>query len=113
MQTVIEVSIFARQADSLFSQGERQDIAAEIANDPKGAPVEPGTGGLRKRRFGLRHKGKRGGARVMYLHFNERAPIYLLLAWGKGMQAKMTPDQKKLARKLVEQIKAEWERQNS
>jgi hypothetical protein len=44
----------------------------------------------------------------MFLHFDETAPIYLLLVYGKGSQAVMTPQQRKAASAMVAAIKSEW-----
>ena len=46
------------------------DCQRELLNDPEMGSVMPGCGGLRKMRVAhpRRGKGKRGGARVIYLH---------------------------------------------
>jgi hypothetical protein len=108
LQLVVELAIFSRDAERLFSREEREEIAFTIARNPKAWPIERGTGGVRKARFGLGGRGKSGGARIMYLHFADAAPIYLLLVFPKGRQATMTPEQKRTVRRMVEAIKAEW-----
>jgi hypothetical protein len=107
MQLVVEVEVFSRMAERLFSRDERDEIAAEIAKNPEAWPIEPGTGGLRKARFGRGSKGKRGGARVIYLYLDRDTPIYLLVAYGKNEQDIMTSEQKKVVRQVVIAIKAE------
>ena len=104
--------MFSRSAERIFGRDEREAIAAAVAGDPEGAPVEPGTNGIRKIRFGIGNKGKSGGARVLYLHFSREAPIYLLLAYPKSRQEKMSADERKAVRLLVEAIKAQWKARN-
>ena len=112
LQLVVELAFFSREAERLFSREEREEIASAIAKNPTAWPIERGTGGVRKARFGRGGRGKSGGARVMYLHFENAAPIYLLVVFPKGRQATMTPEQKRTVRKLVETIKAEWRARN-
>ena len=66
MQTVAETPLFSRQADKLFSEEERRDLIDHLAENPLAGDESPGTGGVRKVRFGAFGRGKRGGARVVY-----------------------------------------------
>ena len=52
-------------------------------------------------------KGKSGGARVHYLWVPRAERIYLIFAYGKGDQASLTKEQKRLLKAIVDQIKAE------
>ena len=67
----------------------------------------PGCGGLRKLRIAdpSRHKGKRGGARVVYLHVPEVHLIYLITVYGKDQQDDLSADDKKLFRQLATLLK--------
>lgn len=78
-----------------------------LLEDPEAGDVIQGTGGARKVRVPLEGRGKSGGGRVIYVDVVVRERIYLLLAYPKNMQADLTPEQKKLVRKLVEIIKEE------
>ena len=66
MQTVAETPTFARQADKLFSEDEKRAVIDFLAENPLAGDEVPGTGGVRKLRFGASGRGKRGGARVIY-----------------------------------------------
>ena len=46
-----------------------------------------------------------GGARVIYLYFENHAKLYLLTLYTKQEQADLTSDQKKAVRAAVEEIK--------
>lgn len=78
-----------------------------LLEDPEAGDVIQGTGGARKVRVPLEGRGKSGGGRVIYVDVVVRERIYLLLAYPKNTQADLTPEQKKLVRKLVEIIKEE------
>jgi len=81
-----------------------QDI---LIDDPEAGDIIQGTGGARKVRIPLEGRGKSGGGRVIYVDVIVRERIYLLLAYPKNVQADLTPEQKKMVRKLVETIKEE------
>lgn len=66
MQTVAETPLFIKQAAELFSEDERKELIDFLAVNPQVGDEIPGTGGVRKMRFGAKGKGKRGGARVIY-----------------------------------------------
>jgi hypothetical protein len=67
----------------------------------------PGCGGLRKMRSvdSRRGKGKRGGARVIYLHIEESDQIHLITVYGKDQKDDLSDGDKKLYRELVRILK--------
>jgi hypothetical protein len=78
-----------------FEQGWKQlglnddDLAAlelSIMLNPKGPPVVPGTGRLRKLRFtpARWNTGKSGGARIGYSYFEEYGVVLLIIAYAKN-----------------------------
>ncbi len=50
----------------------------------------PGTGGIRKLRWGLEGRGKRGGARVIYFFHDPAMPIFALTAYAKNERADLS-----------------------
>ena len=60
--------------------------------------------GLRKVRWSAKGRGKRGGARVIYLLLLQPGLIYLFQAYTKGDIADLSPEQKKRPRAAVEEI---------
>ncbi|HEX8718157.1 MAG TPA: hypothetical protein VF722_14410 [Gemmatimonadaceae bacterium] len=56
-----------------------------------------------------RNAGKRGGARVHYLHLAGHDVIYLLFVYGKKEQDTLIPQQKKQLKAVAESIKKEWD----
>jgi hypothetical protein len=77
--------------------------------DPERGSVIPGCGGLRKVRLSQpsRQKGKRGGARVIYLHIPEADWIFLLDVYGKNEKVNLTGRERKMLKKLIDQLKHE------
>jgi hypothetical protein len=76
---------------SYWSADELDDLKDFIARNPFAGDVMPGTGGLRKLRWGRAGKGKRGGTRVIYYYYNETAPLYLFMAYAKAAQENPSP----------------------
>jgi len=94
-------------ADMGLGDDELWTLQSMLIDDPEIGAVIQGTGGARKVRIPLEGRGKSGGGRVIYVDVVIRERIYLLLAYPKNVQADLTPEQKKMVRKLVEMIKEE------
>lgn len=62
---------------------------------------------MRKVRVALESRGKRGGARAVYLYVEARERIYFVLAFGKNVKANLTAAEKRTVKKLVESLKKE------
>ena len=113
MQTVVETSIFMRQAARLFSEDEKMEVISFLAADPYSGDEIPGTGGVRKLRVPASGRGKRGGARIVYHVLNERMPIYALLVYGKNERSDMSPEQRSAVSALAHAIKTQAKRRMS
>jgi hypothetical protein len=86
-----------------------------LMNDPEAGAVMPGCGGLRKLRVPdpKRGKGKRGGARVIYLHLPEVDQIHFVTIYGKDQKDDISAEDKALYRKYVQILKAHARRSRS
>jgi hypothetical protein len=80
----------------------------DIAADPKGAPVVSETGGCRKIRVAIEGRGKSGGVRVLYLFIEVAQTAILLWAYPKNVSDSISAAEKKIIRKLVTTLKAEF-----
>ena len=60
-----------------------------LACNPGAGDLIQGTGGMRKLRWGLAGRGKRGGARVIYFYHSPRIPLFALTAFAKGRRRPM------------------------
>lgn len=110
--TFIETQVFTRRMGDLGLESELKALQETLLSNPAASPLDPGTGGLRKVRLSDpgRSKGKRGGARVHYLYLKESELVYLIYVYAKDEQDKLSPDQKRVLRRVVESIKKEHAR---
>lgn len=105
--TVVETELFVRQAMVIWTDEERLDLVDFVARNPAAGVVIPGTGGVRKLRWSRQGSGRRGGARVVYFHYAEDRPLYLLLAYAKAQREDMSPDEKRQMAAFASILKTE------
>lgn len=83
------------------------ELEAALLDNPEIGDVIEGTGGARKMRIQLEGRGKRGGGRIIYLDVFEHENLYLLFAYPKNVQDDLTAEQKKVIRRMIEEIQRE------
>ena len=89
----IELPIFIRCADELFSNEDIRAMQNTLLENPNAGDLIQGGRGLRKLRVPLQGRGKRGGARVIYYHWVNQSQCYLVYAYAKNVASDLTPDQ--------------------
>ncbi len=99
---ILETSVFTRRIKELMSDDEYRALQEALVNRPDMGAVIQGTGGLRKIRWKLEGKGKRGGIRVIYYWMTVDEQIYMLYVYPKNEQEDLTPEQKKALKLIVE-----------
>ncbi len=72
-------------------------IEAEIASHPQVGDVIPGLEGIRKLRFRLAGRGKRGGGRAIYFLMLSDDTAVMLFAYAKNEREDMTTEQRAAA----------------
>jgi len=110
MMTFTEHPVFTRRITELLTDEEYREFQSDLAANPEAGDVIAGLGGLRKIRLALPGRGKRGGARVLYLLFVRAETVFLLYVFTKGEFEDLPPDKRRVIRRLVEEIKKEFER---
>lgn len=91
--------------DDLLDAEDWRLVELALVRNPFAGPLVPGLGGARKLRIALAGRGKRGGARTIYLFAPEREAIFVLATYAKNERADLSPaDQRRLAA-LIERIK--------
>ena len=105
MITIVELPAFQAQVGVCITHSEKDELLDFLARTPDVGNEIPGTGGIRKLRWGGKGKGKRGGLRVIYYFYNETAPVFLLTVYGKGVQEDLTPKQKQQLTALATALK--------
>ena len=98
---IIETSIFTRQVRDLLSDEEYRDLQIALVNRPHAGSVIVGSGGLRKVRWAVKGRGKRGGVRVIYYWAIASDQLLMLLTYSKSERDDLTPDQLKTLKKIV------------
>ncbi len=98
----IETEIFTEDVKKLLDDDEYRRLQIFLAIQPDCGDLIQETGGLRKVRWRVRGKGKRGGVRIIYFHQIRKSQIRLLLIYQKGIKDDLTPQEKVLLRMLNE-----------
>lgn len=104
--TVVELDEFLAATHKLMDDEDRAELVEYLSYHPMAGVVIPGTGGVRKLRWGLEGRGKRGGARVIYYFHDMEMPLYLITAYAKNERENVSQAEintlQKLARMIVE-----------
>jgi hypothetical protein len=99
--TVVETAEFLRHAERLMSEAERAELVIFLAANPEVGEIMPETGGVRKIRWALEGRGKRGGARVVYYFHGEQMPIFLLTAYAKNRKDNLSKAERNAMKQLI------------
>lgn len=100
---IVETSIFTRQVRQLLRGDEYRLLQLYLAERPEAGAVIRAAGGLRKVRWALGGRGKRGGVRVIYHWAKSQDRLLMLLIYSKSERDDLTPSQLKILRNLVEE----------
>ncbi|MBR2841959.1 MAG: addiction module toxin RelE [Lachnospiraceae bacterium] len=108
IRTFIEVPLFTKRWKEIgLGDEELRSLQIILLKDPESGPVIEGTGGIRKVRFPLDNRGKRGSVRVCYTDFAEYEVTYLITAFTKNEKESLTNEEKGVLKKLVKALKDE------
>ena len=107
--SIVETPEFLSATRKLMTETERTLLINFLAFNPTSGDLIPGTGGVRKLRWGLEGRGKRGGARVIYFFHDPGMPLFALTAYAKNERADLTQqdrnDFRQLTTMLIEAFK--------
>jgi hypothetical protein len=84
--TVVETALFAKLWPDYWTEDERGEFSAWLANNADAGDAIVGSGGCRKVRWKRAGMGKSGGVRVIYYVQTARGRIYLLLIYAKSVR---------------------------
>jgi len=99
--SVVETPEFIQAATKLLSEREHSDLIDFLARNPAAGDLIPGTGGVRKLRWGLEGRGKRGGARVIYFYHDVDMPIIVLTAYAKNQRDDLSQQDRNEMKRLT------------
>ena len=87
MLTFVETRIFTSLVRQYVSDDEYAALQHALAANPAAGDVIRGSGGVRKLRWGVAGRGKRGGIRVIYYARLRQGEIWMLTLYAKNEAA--------------------------
>lgn len=107
-RTFIEVPMFTKKWKELgLTEENLRELENVLLENPKSGDAIQGTGGIRKIRIPIEHRGKRGGGRVIYVDIEYKETIYFLNVYVKNEKDDLTEEEKKAFRAVVKILKEE------
>ena len=85
MISFVETKLFTRLVQEYLSDDEYSELQQALIANPEAGAVVPGSGGIRKLRWGVAGRGKRGGIRVIYFLRTRRGQIWMLTLYPKNV----------------------------
>lgn len=106
--TIIETNHFVVRAKRCLTDEARGRVIDMIATNPECGRIIKGGGGVRKVRFGIGDRGKRGGTRIVYFFYDRSAPVFLLTVFAKNERDDLTKAERNLLSQTAKQIVAKY-----
>lgn len=98
----IESTSFTKYFNDYLTDDEYQKLQCFLVEHPSFGDLIQDTGGLRKLRWCLGNKGKRGGIRIIYYWQTAEDRIYFLTVYAKNEVSDLSAKEKKALKKLLE-----------
>ena len=108
LQTVVETPAYLAAARGVLSDALRADVINMVPGNPR-AGVALG-GGVRKARIALPGRGKRGGARVVFLFAGEDIPVFLLTVFAKNEKTDLSVEERTVLIRAAKELAADYRR---
>jgi hypothetical protein len=103
----IETSIFTRKHVQYLSDDEYRELQNFLIRKPNAGDLIQGTGGIRKLRWLLGNKGKRGGVRIIYYWQLSNNQIYFMTLYSKKEKIDLSSKDKKIIKQMLKEWKYE------
>lgn len=87
MLTFTETKLFTHLVSQYLSDEDYASLQFALAANPEAGDVVRGSGGVRKLRWSVAGRGKRGGVRVIYYLRLRRGQIWMLTIYAKNEAA--------------------------
>ena len=98
-----ETTAFTERVVEYLSDESYAQLQWYLLNRPDAGDLIRASGGVRKLRWTVAGKGKRGGARVIYYCASARGVFFMLDIYAKSEKEDLTPGELKGLRKLVKE----------
>lgn len=102
--TFVETKLFTELVLDYLSDDEYAAMQQFLVVNPEAGDVIPASGGVRKLRWGVAGRGKRGGLRVIYFLRRRNDEVWMLTLYAKNVADNIPA---KVLRKIKEAIDAE------
>ncbi len=102
---VVALPAYEKQVKRWLMPSEREALEDHIAHAPEAHPIVPGTGGVRKARWGRSGKGKSAGVRAIYYFHGGHYAVYMLALYSKTAQEDLIQADKREQKKIVSKLK--------
>ncbi|SRR6266496_3088386 len=106
MISFVETRLFTRLVNEYLSDDDYARLQQTLARSPEQGEIIRGSGGVRKMRWSVAGRGKRGGIRVIYFLRKRQGEIWLLTLYAKNVAATIPAH-------VLRQIRNEIEDQDS
>jgi len=100
MISFVETKLFTRLVQEYLSDDEYARLQRTLIDDPEIGAIIPESGGIRKMRWAVAGRGKRGGLRVIYFLRTRQGQIWMLTLYPKNVAESIRPH-------ILKQIKDE------
>lgn len=111
--TFIELPLFTRLIMQITDDAHLLQLQNDLLKNPEKGDLIPRLHGLRKARMAIQGKGRRGGARVIYLYLPRHAAIVFFYLYTKAKSENLTPEQERRLKDAVESIKREFRHEHA
>ena len=101
---LIETTLFTKLLPDYLTDDQYSELQNHIIEKPDAGVVIQDTGGLRKLRWSLNSKGKRGGVRIIYYWQGSDDHIYLMTLYEKNEIENLSVREKRTLKKIL----AKW-----
>lgn len=85
MYSFIETKLFSRLVRDYLTDEQYSKLQGALIEDPEAGDLIPGSGGVRKLRWRVTGRGKRGGVRVIYYSRIRQGQIWMLTLYAKNV----------------------------
>ena len=85
MISFVETKLFTRLVEQYLTHDDYVALQRELIENPEIGSVIPGSGGVRKMRWGVAGRGKRGGLRVIYFLRYRQGQVWMLTLYPKNV----------------------------
>jgi len=96
------------EAERLLGAEGMRAVVDAVAANPDIGDVMPDTGGFRKLRAARPGMGKRGGARVIYIHRSEKSPVFLFAIFAKNEIVNLSQSERNALKLRADKLFAEY-----